>query len=593
MLDQPDTPETMERSDLPADSTTTIMPTRGGFWSRLPPIEPRPATVLAVAVSIALVGAAVVGLPRLLQTNRASGNPTVASAAACANPAECAVEIRFSAPVDRGLVADSLSVQPSSTIVVAWRDDRTMLLRPSPLQPSVNYRVRLTPVGLLLSNGATQPAPVTIAFVATGTGRPVTLVTPVALATAQSTAAPAVAPTTIPPSATTVPSPLVASTPKGASSPIAPAATPSPIASVSVVPSPAAACPVAPVRRFGLLYQSDSAVSGRLGCARVAEAATTAVVQDFANGLLLRQAGRAETMVLSGDGRWAHYSDATTDAATPNPSDPLSALGKFLRDQSAVRTALGGPKGAERTVGAATQPFDHGSLLWTADRVIYAIYDDGTWEQHADTFVDPIEVAATASAAVGGNSAAQTTAAPATPVPAATPAAITAGGCQTQPIRGFGLVYSQNAALSARLGCALGPEAGTKINRQAFDNGTMLQPAGSADITVLRKDGTYTSAPNGWQDGMILPDVGAAPTGHVVPAQGFGALWRQFGGPQSPLGWATGPAATIDGAIETFANGRMFWTADRMIYALFDNGTYQPFADNFVESPAPSSGSAG
>jgi hypothetical protein len=186
------------------------------------------------------------------------------------------------------------------------------------------------------------------------------------------------------------------------------------------------------------------------------------------------------------------------------------------------------------------------------------------------------------------------TAGPATPAStASTPAAITAGSCQSQPIRGFGLVYSQNAALAARLGCALSPETGVPINRQAFDNGTMLQPAGSTDILVLRRDGTYTSAPNGWQVGTVLADVGTPPASHVAPAQGFGALWRQLGGPQSPLGWATGPSATIDGAIETFASGRMIWTADRMIYALFDNGTYQPFADNFIESPATSSGSGG
>jgi hypothetical protein len=90
--------------------------------------------------------------------------------------------------------------------------------------------------------------------------------------------------------------------------------------------------------------------------------------------------------------------------------------------------------------------------------------------------------------------------------------------------------------------------------------------------------------PDTWQVGQVLPDVGAPPANLIAPVQGFGAAWRQLGGPTSQLGWATGPSATIQGAAETFTHGRMVWTADKLIYALLDDGTSQTFPDTFVDS---------
>src|SRR6185437_15914979 len=55
------------------------------------------------------------------------------------------------------------------------------------------------------------------------------------------------------------------------------------------------------------------------------------------------------------------------------------------------------------------------------------------------------------------------------PTPATSPPVPTrsvASACRVQPVRGFGLVYTANAAVASRLGCAFEAEVGTTLSMQ-------------------------------------------------------------------------------------------------------------------------------
>jgi hypothetical protein len=283
------------------------------------PFDAIPPILIAVVILVLLVAVAIIGLPRLLTPKSPSATPAVESSSPCPGVADCAILVHFSAPVDRNAVADDLAVTPPTTLVVAWRDDQTLAIRPAPLLPTVSYTVRITPVAPP-PRGINPPTPVLVSFVARNPGTAVELVTPVVAPSPAPPATPAPQPTLAPPTQV----PTVAPTPTTALAPtaiIASVAAPTPpILTPAPNASPVSACAIAPVRGFGLLYGSDPTLAGRLGCAHAAEIANTAVVQQFEGGQLLRRGDRPETFVLTADGHWAHYTDVASDAATPSPS---------------------------------------------------------------------------------------------------------------------------------------------------------------------------------------------------------------------------------------------------------------------------------
>jgi hypothetical protein len=518
---------------------------------------------MVVVVLIVIVAFVAVGLPRILAATSERGTPMVVGTTPCADLAACAVTIQFSGQIDRAAITDSLRVTPPTTLIVTWKTDTTLAIRPAPFVASTNYVVSVIPFGVASGVQATE-TPVVFSFVVRSQAGPVTMLTPTAAT-----------PTAVPTTPTAVPAIAVPPTP-AAQSTATPVAVPT--ATAVTTPSPAtssaAACAVMPVRGFGLLYKNVPDVADKLGCARGPEAAATALVLQFDHGQLVRRSDRLETVAMTADGHWTSYPDAATNTTTSGLT--IGMLGKFLTTQPSLQTTLGAPKGPERSLTAAVEDFDRGSLVWTSDQIIYSLYAGGTWEQHPDTFVD---VTATAAAAA--------------PKPGAATAAAGLAGCGTQIIRGFGIVYHQNAAIAAKLNCATSAETAIEVDKQTFENGVMLRLAGTTTIDVLRKDGTWSQIPDTYQEGQALSDVGAPPSGRYAPVGAFGALWRQQSGPQSPLGWATTQSGRATGAVQPFVNGRMIWTPDRQIYALTSDGTYQAFPDTFVDATATPAGSGG
>jgi hypothetical protein len=403
---------------------------------------------------------------------------------------------------------------------------------------------------------------------------------------------------------------------------LAPVVTPTIVPTLSAPsPTPAAACTTTPVRGFGLLYQNQPALATKLGCPVAAESAVDLGSQTFQNGRLIWRSDTNQTVALfNGDhsslivpsliGTTPSLSAASVGAGvavmtpttaapagsigvapgTPTPATPggsgsvapLTPTPATASAQSGKFAAVlaGGSSDLAQRLGAATSPelqltgaaenFQHGTLVWTPDYTIFAIYSSNSWEQYADQFRDATPTPGPANA---------TPAAAPSPRPP-TPSPI--GGCVNPPVRGFGLIYQQNASVATRLGCPLGSEAGTQITQQPFDGGQMLWPGNVGDILVLKRDGTWTGYPNTWQAGQPLTDPGAPPAGHLAPVGSFGKIWGEQAGVRSALGWATAAAQPVQAAEQTFAQGRMLWTADHSIYVLYPDDTWQSFADTFT-----------
>ncbi|MHB1162700.1 MAG: anti-sigma factor [Chloroflexota bacterium] len=576
---------------------------------------PRPA-MAAVVLAGLMVALLLTGLPLL---NGGSG-PLVAAAFLYQEQGEPAIEVQFTAPVDRDSVVRSLQVDQGVEVDVTWRNDKTMVVKPKQpqqLQPARKYTLSLkprgeesaaTPVALQFSGDlpttpvplATQPAPGTPpseGIVATGTATPGASATTAAVASA-----------TPPATATARP----AST-----------ATPRPT--------------VQPLRGFGVLYGSQPQVAARLGPAFEPEQAVALVVQPFQRGRLIWRADRKEIIALLEGGQWRSYPDSFdgTQSATPQPEELVRGFGKLWRDQTDLRSALGTPTAPEQPTEGAMQQFERGTLLRTPDHTIFALHGDMSWEQFPDSYQEPTPTASptatvtstpttapsptptatpsatstvTPSAAVSATPVGQeptataTTAATpeatSTPMPSAVASATPEGPAASPspptptvgPERGFGDLHRDNQTVAEGLGAARAPEVAVQLARQTFERGMMLRRSDTREIFALRRDGSWLLYRDSWQEGEPLRKE-AAPTGLLAPTQGFGKLWRQQPELRQSFGWATAIEQTLPAAAQQFAGGRMLWTSDRVIYVLYSDGSWQSFPDGY-ETPTPSPGVA-
>ena len=174
-----------------------------------------------------------------------------------------------------------------------------------------------------------------------------------------------------------------------------------------------------------------------------------------------------------------------------------------------------------------------------------------------------------------------------TPAPATSPAVPTrsvASACRVQPVRGFSLVYTANAAVVSGLGCAVDAEVGTSSSMQSFEGGLMLEFGNAKQVLVLRTSGAAWSAvDDSYQTGQPLPTPTiVAPAGRFAPVGSFGLVWEQQPEVHTQLGWATAPEQKFTtGAVQEFAHGRMVWTPNKIIYVLYSDNTWQSFPDTF------------
>ena len=156
--------------------------------------------------------------------------------------------------------------------------------------------------------------------------------------------------------------------------------------------------------------------------------------------------------------------DTPTMTPTPCPLVPASA---FTVAWGEVRDRVGCPARPEIWIWAAEEPFEGGYMIWRGDtQRIYALYDDGTWQDFADTWHE-------------GD-------------PEYTCPEVGPTDSPPTPKRGFGKVWCLNSHVRDKLGWALEKEQGTERWVQDFDRGKMVHIYGVGTV-ALYDDGTWSS----------------------------------------------------------------------------------------------------
>jgi len=171
-----------------------------------------------------------------------------------------------------------------------------------------------------------------------------------------------------------------------------------------------------------------------------------------------------------------------TPSFTPEPSEspvPKGTAGKvaacrmtlapngfttLYQNDKTLQAALGCPQSAVVAVDSVTLPFENGFMIWSfslADqqrKVIYALFNNGTYLRTDDTWSSVADPADTGEVAPAGKKA---------------------------PTRGFGKLWKLNAAVRGGLGWALTDEAATRAQIQRFERGELLYVASTDQIYIF------------------------------------------------------------------------------------------------------------
>jgi len=202
-------------------------------------------------------------------------------------------------------------------------------------------------------------------------------------------------PTYKPPSATPIP----ASTPTDP----APTATvtpnpPTPIPTIAtttptVKPTSTTQNCAAPASVFAAVWGN---IKASIGCPTTQAVNGQVVIETFERGLMLwRQPLDTGTptmgyaLVLLNNGAWQRYShtpytgNGGASCAQANNGLPKGGFGMMWCDIEAIRTALGNATSDEINFsgGNVMMDFEHGSVVYTADKAVYVLYSDGTWSR--------------------------------------------------------------------------------------------------------------------------------------------------------------------------------------------------------------------
>lgn len=514
-----------------------------------------------------------------------SGFPPSTAQVASAYPApeatavstDTVIEIAYSAKVNKQAVEEAVRIDPPVAVSKRWRGDTLVIEPAEPLQPDVKYEV-LAP--------AAVPAAPALPIPAAQEPMPTPAVV-TSFRTAPSSMIAMASPTASPEMAALAATAAVATT--GTASPDA-----TPTAGLAIAATHEV--PVSLGQPLGEALETDLAY------------------QPFVGGEMLWRADKKLIYVLKADGEWWEYVDTfVEDSATPTVSPslqiaPRRGFGRVWQEQEAVRLSLVGPVGEERGLKGQIQDYERGLVITTEPGDTYVLQADGTWARLGVVVVPSPTAAATPT----GTSTAAPTAQPtgtetpsATPTPSPTAAAsatplppatatppvvasatavptVPAGACEITPVRGFGYLYSREAAVRERLGCATAPERSLIMAEQRFERGAMLWRQDLRTIYVLSADQTWTAYPDTFVDGEVLSEE-KPPVNHFAPAAGFGKLWREEAAVRDTLGWAVEKERGFSGAWQRFTKGQMFWSDRGQIFVLYADGSWSVYADNAAD----------
>jgi serine/threonine protein kinase len=156
-----------------------------------------------------------------------------------------------------------------------------------------------------------------------------------------------------------------------------------------------------------------------------------------------------------------------TPTPCPQPVDP--AFAAWPASYPDVAAQVGCPRGQSLQIPAAWEPFERGEMLWRGDlHQIYVLRQSGMWAVYDDLWRD-------------GDMQWDATIVP-------------PDGFM-QPVRGFGLVWRQQAGVRDDLGWATASEATFDAAFQPFQRALLIADRAQARLWALLSDGTWLAGP--------------------------------------------------------------------------------------------------
>lgn len=152
-------------------------------------------------------------------------------------------------------------------------------------------------------------------------------------------------------------------------------------------------------------------------------------------------------------------------ATIPACTIPVTVLAsRVWTPQVAAR--IGCPTEPQHSPGFAFQPFERGVMYWREDeKRIYVLFADNTWSAFEDKWTDSL--------------------------PEDTCPSISVPAGRVKPKRGFGKVWCEQSGVAAKIGAAIGNEAGGYVAPvQRFEHGLMMV-SDSGQLFVLYADGKW------------------------------------------------------------------------------------------------------
>jgi hypothetical protein len=141
-------------------------------------------------------------------------------------------------------------------------------------------------------------------------------------------------------------------------------------------------------------------------------------------------------------------------------------------------------------------------------------------------------------------------------------------------------LYSTNRQVRELLGEASPGSKTVTLLEQSFQGGLAIWRSDTRQIYVLRRDGnTWSVHKDTWRPGDRIAVDGPPPPGALVPAGGFGSIWRSTPEIKSRLGWAVYEPRGSGGSIQVFEHGLVVWTPHGLLYVLSDDGRWRTFPD--------------
>ncbi|MGI5837504.1 MAG: zf-HC2 domain-containing protein [Chloroflexota bacterium] len=548
-------PSTLDDRVADLISRQTNNPTRRHPLS-LPSFRPAIATALLVALLSAVI---LFGLPA-----RDAGGPMVAAAYLYEEQGMTAIAVEFNHPVDHKKVEETLRIEPPLEVSVAWRGD-TMVVKPAePLETRINYTVRVNPLG-----AGSEATPVALPVLPSKPTQALATPTTRAIVAAESPTATA--------TVTSTPS-AIASSPSPTAAPISPTAGGTPEA-------------IEPAYRFGLLLHDRPDIAGKLGKALEPESGVQMVIQPFEGGLLLWRGDRKEILALLNNGGWNSYPDTFDGQETEElpPGEPVRGFGKLWRENAELRSALGATTAPEQPIEGVFQPFEQGTIVWTADRSIYLLYADGVWERLEDTYPTSTPTAPiTATPDPTGSP---------TPTPVPTSAVTTTPGATPSST---GTPSPSDATHTATPTAVSGtpestPTASGSATPSPTADGGMATPTSTVAASpsptptpaIPRRTATPIATPTITPTATVTPTATPTPIGadcDIQPQRGFGLVYQENPRTALRLGCAKSEEVALQLVRQGFENGLMIWRSDtRDIVTLRRDGRWFVHPDTWRE----------